>query len=89
MFGRAPAKKEGNCNVKVTRHAITWLINLIYSTTLLYLISNQLALFEEKSPTYLKNTSCLGNYLQINAFLASSGRVEKNFLQLKTTENHW
>ena len=38
---------------------------------------------------YLKSTSFLGDYLQINAFLASSDRIKKNSLQLKTTENQW
>ena len=31
--------------------------------------------------------SSLEDYLQINAFLASSDRVEMNFLQLKATES--
>ena len=35
---------------------------------------------------HFKNTSCLKNYLQINAFPTSSGKVEKILLQLKATE---
>ena len=37
----------------------------------------------------LRSTSFLEDYLQINAFLASSSRVEKNPLQLKAIKNQW
>ena len=89
MFDGAHAKREGNYNAEVTRPLIMWSTNLIYSTTLSCLVSNQLALSGGRSPTRLRSTSSLGDYLQINAFLASSGRVEKNPLQLKATESQW
>ena len=74
-------------NAKVKNLLITWPTNLIYSTTFSYLISNQLALLEKRSPTRFRSISSLEDYLQINAFLISSGKVEKNLLQLKATEN--
>ena len=59
---------------------------LCYNSAIpLYWIST--SFLEERSPTRLKSTSFLEDYLQINAFLASSNTVEKNLLQLKATEN--
>ena len=55
------------------------------SATSSYRIS--ISFLEEKSRKCLRNTSFLGDYLQINAFLASSDSVEKNSLQLKAIEN--
>ena len=69
-------------------HDVSISSTLYYNSTIpLYQINT--SFLEEKSPTYLRSTSSLKNYLQINAFLASSSRVEKNPLQLKTTENQW
>ena len=65
-------------NIKVTKPTIVWPTNFIY--TLLYLVLNQLALLEEKNLMRLRNINIVENYLQIDAFLASNGRIKKNFL---------
>ena len=48
-----------------------------------------ISFLKEKRPTRLRSTTFLREHLQNIAFLASHGWVEKNSLQLKTTENQW
>ena len=48
MFDGVHAKKEGNCNTEVTKPLITWLTNLIYSITLLYLCIESALAFQKK-----------------------------------------
>ena len=55
------------------------------SAIFLYQIST--SFLEERSLMCLRSTISLGDYLQINDFLASSGRLENNPLQLKPIEN--
>ena len=78
------------CNAKVTGPIIAWLTKQLFIYALIQS-------FKLKSSTYLTEPSpnkqcCLiasfrgKNYLQINAFLASGGKVERNLeaLQMKT-----
>ena len=93
MFDRVYAKREGNCNAKVTGPTITW---PIYATSHLCINStSQTKKFYASYKAVAKQAVSLNcqfakkDYLQINASLASGGRVQRNLkaLQMKATAN--
>ena len=91
MFDRAHAKRKSNCNVEITGPIITW---PTYATPHLRIAStSQTKKFYAFYRAVGKETVLFDcqlvkkDYLQINAFLASDGEVEKNLeaLQMKAT----
>ena len=66
---------------------MTYQFYLLYATTPIARIKSALASWKKEVLRVSGAQACSGDYLQINGFLASNGRVEKNPLQLKATEN--